>query len=139
DGCIDLYVANDFQENDYLYINDCKGAFRDSVTSQTGHTSQFSMGSDAADFDNDLRPDVFVADMLPSDEKILKTSAAAESFDLYTRRLKAGYHPQLSRNTLQHNAGGRFDDVAPMAGVDATDWSCAPLIADFDNDGRKDL
>ncbi|HMC55227.1 MAG TPA: VCBS repeat-containing protein [Gemmatimonadaceae bacterium] len=145
DGCPDLYVANDFQENDYLYVNNCNGTFRDSITTATGHTSQFSMGVDAADFNNDLRSDIIVADMLPDREDIAKTSTTAESWDLYSLRLRSGFHPQFSRNTLQLNRGSvdrrslRFSDMAPMAGVAATDWSWAPLFADLDNDGRKDV
>lgn len=140
DGCIDLYVANDFQENDFLYYNRCDGTFSESIGRGTGHTSRFSMGVDAADVNNDGRPDIAVADMLPEREDILKTSANAESVELFELRLKAGYHAQYARNTLQLNrGGGRFSDVGYLAGVFATDWSWAPLFADLDNDGRKDL
>jgi enediyne biosynthesis protein E4 len=140
DGCIDLYVANDFQENDFLYLNQCDGTFRESITSATGHTSRFSMGVDAADIDNDLRPDLFVADMLPEQEAVLKSSAGAESVNLFEARLRAGYHPQYSRNTLQLNrGGGRFSEIGYLAGVFASDWSWSALFADFDDDGRKDL
>ncbi|HJQ21419.1 MAG TPA: VCBS repeat-containing protein [Gemmatimonadaceae bacterium] len=140
DGCPDLYVANDFQENDYLYVNNCDGTFRDSITTATGHTSQYSMGVDAADVNNDLRSDVFVADMLSDRAAIRDSSVSFESWELYARRLAAGYHPQFSRNTLLLNRGAlRFSDIAPYAGVAATDWSWAPLLADYDNDGRKDV
>src|SRR5688500_14404839 len=98
------------------------------------------MGVDAADFDNDGRPDLAVVDMLPEREEILKTSANAESFNVHDLKLRAGYHPQYARNTLQVNrGGGRFSDVGYLAGVSATDWSWAPLFADLDDDGRKDL
>jgi enediyne biosynthesis protein E4 len=140
DGCIDLYVANDFQEDDFLYVNGCDGTFTETIATATGHTSRFSMGVDAADFTNDGRPDLAVLDMLPAREDILKTSANAESFDVFELRLRAGYHPQYARNTLQVNRGlGRFSDVGYLAGVHATDWSWAPLFADLDDDGRKDL
>ena len=140
DGCPDLYVANDFQENDYLYLNNCDGTFRESIGSATGHTSQFSMGVDAADMNDDGRPDLMVVDMRPQREEILKTSANAESYDVYDMKLKAGYRPQFSRNTLQLNrGGGKFSEIGYLAGVSATDWSWAPLFADLDNDGRKDL
>jgi hypothetical protein len=140
DGCPDLYISNDFQENDYLYYNDCDGTFTESIARATGHTSRFSMGVDAADFDNDGRPDLMVADMLPEREEILKTSAGAEGFDLFNTRVRAGYHPQYSRNTLQLNrGGGRFSEIGYLAGVAATDWSWSPLFADLDNDGYKDL
>ena len=140
DGCIDIYVANDFQENDFLYLNDCDGTFTESIASAIGHTSRFSMGVDAADFDNDGQPDLAVVDMLPEREDILKTSANAESFNVHNLKLRAGYHAQYARNTLQLNrGGGRFSEIAYLAGVHATDWSWSPLFADLDNDGRKDL
>jgi hypothetical protein len=158
DGCPDLYIANDFQENDFLYINNCDGTFTESITRATGHTSRFSMGVDAADINNDGRPDIFVADMLPEREDILKSSASSEDYNLFNLRLSAGYHPQYSRNTLQLNRGevslaharpeeraapaGKvptFSDIGYFAGVFATDWSWAPLFADLDNDGWKDL
>jgi hypothetical protein len=140
DGCPDLFVANDFQENDFLYRNNCDGTFTESIDSAMGHTSRFSMGVDAADYNNDGRPDLIVADMLPQREEILKTSANAENFNVYNLRLRAGYHPQFARNTLQLNRGqGRFSDVGYLAGVHATDWSWSPLFADMDNDGHKDL
>jgi hypothetical protein len=140
DGCPDIYVANDFQGNDYLYINNCNGTFTESIAKATGHTSRFSMGVDAADFNNDGRTDIISLDMLPEREDILKTSASTESFNLYNLNLAAGYHPQYERNALQLNRGkGKFSEIGYLAGVFATDWSWAALFADLDNDGRKDL
>jgi hypothetical protein len=140
DGCLDVYVANDFQEDDFLYHNNCNGTFTEVGAMAMPHTSRSSMGVDAADFNNDGRPDLFTADMLPRREDVLKTSATIESFGLFERKLQAGYHPQLAHNALQLNRGaGRFSEIAYLAGVAATDWSWAPLFADFDNDGRKDL
>ena len=140
DGCPDIYVANDFQGNDNLYINNCNGTFTESIAKATGHTSRFSMGVDAADFDNDGRTDIISLDMLPEREDILKTTSTTEGFELFNLRVAAGYHPQYARNALQLNRGmGRFSDIGYFAGVAATDWSWAPLFADLDNDGRKDL
>ncbi|HVT05493.1 MAG TPA: VCBS repeat-containing protein [Thermoanaerobaculia bacterium] len=140
DGCPDIYVANDFQGDDYLYINNCNGTFTQSIAKATGHTSRFSMGVDAADFNNDGRPDIVTLDMLPEREDILKTSANAESFTIYNLKLQAGYHPQFARNNLQLNRGmGKFSEIGYLAGVFATDWSWSPLFADLDNDGWKDL
>ena len=140
DGCPDIYVANDFQGNDYLYINNCNGTFTESIAKAMGHTSRFSMGVDAADFNNDGRTDIISLDMLPEREDILKTSASTESFDLYNLRLEAGYQPQYSRNALQLNRGkGRFSEIGYLSGVFATDWSWSALFADLDNDGKKDL
>ncbi|HLE55585.1 MAG TPA: VCBS repeat-containing protein, partial [Rhodothermia bacterium] len=140
DGCPDLFIANDFQENDFLYLNNCDGTFTESIGKATGHTSRSSMGVDAADFNNDGRPDVVVLDMLPEREEILKSSDNAESFNVFNLKVRAGYHPQYARNTLQLNrGGGRFSEIGYLAGVYATDWSWAPLFADLDNDGNKDL
>jgi hypothetical protein len=140
DGCPDIYVANDFQESDFLYRNNCDGTFTESMATSIGHTSRFSMGVDAADFNNDGRPDIVSLDMLPEREDILKTSANAESFNVERLKLKAGYHPQYARNALQLNRGnGRFSEIGYLAGVAATDWSWSALFADLDNDGNKDL
>ena len=140
DGCPDIYVANDFQENDFLYINNCNGTFTESIERLTGHTSRFSMGVDAADFNNDLLPDIISLDMLPDREDILKSSASSESFSLSMQRLRAGYHPQFVHNALQLNrGGGLFSEIGFLAGVASTDWSWSPLFADLDNDGWKDL
>src|SRR5436309_5892906 len=144
DGCPDIYIANDFPENDFLYVNSGNGTFTESIAQATGHTSRFSMGVDAADFNNDGRPDIAVLDMLPDSERILKTASAAESYELFNLKLAAGYHYQYARNTLQLNRGVvggklRFSEIGLLAGIAATDWSWAPLFADFDNDGKKDL
>jgi len=140
DGCPDIYVANDFQGDDYLYINNCNGTFTESLAKEIGHTSRFSMGVDAADFNNDGWPDIVTLDMLPEREDILKTSANAEGFRLDNMRLQAGYHPQYARNNLQLNRGmGKFSEIGYLAGVFATDWSWSPLFVDLDNDGWKDL
>ncbi|HLQ58236.1 MAG TPA: VCBS repeat-containing protein, partial [Gemmatimonadales bacterium] len=144
DGCPDIYIANDFPENDFLYLNNCNGTFTESIAQATGHTSRFSMGADAADFNNDGRPDIAVVDMLPDSERILKSAQSAENYELFNRYRAAGYHYQYARNTLQLNRGVlngrlRFSDIGLLAGIAATDWSWAPLFADFDNDGRKDL
>ena len=140
DGCPDVYVANDFQEQDFLYYNTCHGTFVESISTATGHTSRFAMGVDAADVNNDGRPDIVVGDMLPEREEILKSSASSESYSLFNLRIRAGYHAQYARNTLQLNRGGGvFSEIGFLAGVAATDWTWSLLFADLDNDGRKDL
>ena len=140
DGCPDLYVANDFEADDHLYINNCDGTFTESIARATGHISKSSMGVDAADVDNDGRPDVMVLDMLPGRQDIRNTSASTENMMAFNLKLQAGFHPQYTRNTLQLNRGsGRFSEIGALSGVAATDWSWAPLFVDLDNDGRKDL
>jgi hypothetical protein len=145
DGYPDLYVSNDFAESDYLYINNSDGTFHEDIERSVPHTSRFSMGSDIADFNNDGWPDIFTLDMLPREESVIKTSAGEDSYEVWKYKLGYGYHKQVSQNALQLNRGaldsGRvlFSDVAPMAGVEATDWSWAALFFDADGDGRKDL
>jgi len=139
-GCPDLYVANDFHEHDYLYYNNCDGTFTEAIERSTRHVSYSSMGVDAADFNNDGRPDVAVLDMLPSREATQNTTAGADTEEIYELKRRYGYHHQLDRNTLQLNRGNRrFSEIGLLAGVAATDWSWAPLFADLDNDGQKDL
>lgn len=139
DGYIDIYVSNDFHENDYLYINQKDGTFKESLSEWMSHTSKFSMGNDIADFNNDGLVDIVTMDMLPKDPEILQKSMEEAPFELREIILKNGYFPQVARNNLQLNRGKNFSDIAPLAGVHATDWSWAPLIADLDNDGYKDM
>lgn len=139
-GCPDLYVANDFFEHDYLYYNNCDGTFTESIEQATGHVSYSSMGVDAADYNNDGRPDLAVLDMLPFKEDVLKTTEPSDDERTYRSRRQYGYHHQLDRNTLQLNQGNRrFSEIGLLANVAATDWSWASLFADFNNTGRKDL
>jgi enediyne biosynthesis protein E4 len=140
DGWPDIYIGNDFHENDYLYINQKNGTFKETLQEQTMHTSQFSMGVDVADITNDAAPEIITMDMLPYDPKILKRSFEDDDYNLFNYKVKAGYHPQFSRNALQLNDGrGMFKEAAMYAGVEATDWSWAALWTDFNNDGWKDL
>jgi len=140
DGWPDIYVANDFFERDYLYINNGDGTFAESLDRQMPSVSYFSMGMDIADVDNDGWPDVYTTDMLPEDEHRLRTMASFEGWDIYQTKVRNGYHHQFMRNMLQINNGnGTFSDVGQMAGVARTDWSWSALIADLDLDGHKDI
>lgn len=142
DGWDDVYIGNDFHENDYYYINNGNGTFTESGAQHFMHYSRFSMGNDVADYNNDGQPDVVTVDMLPPDEKIVKTYGSDENPDIYKVKLEIhGYQKQYSKNCLQRNNGrGRsFSETALFSGVAATDWSWAPLLADFDDDGNKDL
>ncbi len=140
DGYPDLYVGNDFHENDYLYINQKNGTFKEEINDHIMHTSQFSMGVDVADINNDGYPEIISMDMLPSDPYILKRSLGEDEYDLFQYKIGAGYNYQYTRNNLQLNRrNGMFSEVGLYSGIYATDWSWAPLWMDFDNDGLKDL
>ncbi len=142
DGWEDIYIGNDFHENDYYYINNKNGTFTESGAAHFRHYSRFSMGNDIADYNNDGQPDVITVDMLPPDEKTLKTYGSDENPDIYKVKLEInGYQHQYSRNSLQRNNGNgtSFSETGLFSGVSATDWSWSPLFADFDNDGHKDL
>lgn len=142
DGWDDVYIGNDFHENDYYYLNNGNGTFRESGADHFGHYSRFSMGNDAADYNNDGQLDIVTVDMLPPDEKVLKTYGSDENADIFKFKLQGnGFQYQCSRNCLQRNNGNgsTFSDVALISGISATDWSWCPLFADFDNDGNKDL
>ncbi|TAE31769.1 MAG: hypothetical protein EAZ91_06555 [Cytophagales bacterium] len=151
DGWPDLYVSNDYNENDYLYINEQNGQFRESVRDAMGHTSLYSMGCDAADLNNDGLMDLLTLDMLPERNERVKLTAGDDNYDKYEQLLRAGFHHQTMRNMVQINLGARseergvrsknpsFAEIGQLAGVSNTDWSWAGLLADFDNDGWRDM
>ncbi|HJS54588.1 MAG TPA: VCBS repeat-containing protein, partial [Chitinophagaceae bacterium] len=140
DGYPDLYIGNDFHENDYLYINQKNGTFIDTLEKAIMHTSQFSMGTDVADITNDGFPEIISMDMMPEDPYILKRSLGEDEYNLFHFKTQHGYHSQFARNTLQLNRrNGLFSDIGLYSNVFATDWSWAALWIDFDNDGWKDL
>ncbi len=140
DGWPDIYVSNDFDERDYLYINNHDGTFDERLDREMPYISYFSMGLDIADVNNDGWPDIYTTDMLPADEYRLRTTSSFEGWDSYEAKIKNGFHHQLMRNMLQLNNGnGTFSDIGQMAGIARTDWSWSALLADFDLDGNKDL
>lgn len=140
DGWDDIFVSNDFFENDYYYINNGDGTFSEKLTECFGMTSRFSMGNDISDINGDGFMDLITLDMLPEDEKVLKASDGDNSMGLERLKQKLGYHPQYSRNMMQlNNTGKSFTEVALQAGIAATDWSWAPLLADYNQDGILDL
>jgi hypothetical protein len=142
DGWDDIYIGNDFHENDFYYINNGHGGFTESGAAHFRHYSRYSMGNDIADYNNDGQLDVVTVDMLPGEEKTLKTYGNGEHLDTYDQKItRNGYQDQYSRNCLQRNNGdgSSFSDLGLISGVSATDWSWSPLFADFDNDGCKDL
>lgn len=140
DGFTDIFVANDFMENDFLYLNNQDETFTEVYQQMADYTSLSSMGCDLSDFNNDGLVDIITLDMLPKEESIRKASVGEDPLEIFKMKVKMGFMPQYKRNMLQLNRGdGTFSDIAMMAGVHATDWSWAPLFADFDNDGWKDL
>ncbi len=143
DGYPDIYVGNDFFENDYLYHNQGDGTFTEVISAddrKLGHTTHYSMGNDIADINNDGKNDIISVDMLPEDLKTYKTSGQEYPYSTYANYLRNGYAPQYMQNTLHLNlGGGNFSEIGQLAGISATEWSWGPLIADFDNDGYKDL
>ncbi|MBT8270146.1 MAG: VCBS repeat-containing protein [Bacteroidia bacterium] len=143
DGYPDIYVGNDFFENDYLYINNKNGSFRELISDDhevLGHTTHYSMGNDIADINNDGNPDILSVDMLPEDLETYKTSALEYNYQIYSNYLKNGYAPQFMQNSLHINRDNlTFSESAYLSGVAATEWSWCPLIADFDNDGLNDI
>ncbi len=140
DGYPDIYVGNDFHENDYLYINQHNGTFKEDLTNRIMHTSRYTMGVDVADANNDGYPEIISMDMLPADPQIEKRTLGEGEYDLFYSKIDYGYNYQYSRNNLQFNRrNGMFSEVGLYSGIYATDWSWAPLLMDFDNDGLKDL
>lgn len=140
DGYIDIYVGNDFHENDYLYLNQGDKSFKESVADYLTHTTRFTMGVDIADINNDLLPDIFSLDMMPYDAGIFLKSAGEDSDKITLIKKGFGFETQYARNMLQLNRGNRsFFDVALMTDTYATDWSWSALIQDYDNDGQDDI
>lgn len=140
DGWPDLYVSNDFFEQDYLYVNNHDGTFTESIARAMPTISYFSMGLDIADVNNDGWPDVYTTDMLPEDDDRLKKTSNFDQWTAHQQRVQNGFHQQFMQNMLQLNNGnGTFSDIGELANVARTDWSWGALIADFDLDGYKDI
>ncbi len=145
DGWQDLYVSNDFNVPDYFYLNNADGTFSEKLQKSTRQISMFGMGVDAADFNNDGLMDLFQVDMTPADHYRSKTNMASMDPSSFYSGVALGFHYQYMQNSFQVNNGINnegvpiFSNVARLSGVATTDWSWAPLFADFDNDGLKDI
>ena len=140
DGWQDIYITNDYNVPDYLYINNGNGTFTNKLQSMLGHTSKFSMGNNVVDINNDGLPDIYTLDMLPEDNHRQKLLFAGDNYEKFDITLRSGFYYQYMRNMLQLNNGnGTFSEIGQLSGISNTDWSWAPLFADYDNDGWKDL
>lgn len=146
DGFVDIYVSNDFVSPDYFYVNNTDGTFTNQLRQSFGHTATQSMGLDAGDINNDGRTDLYVLDMLPEDNYRRKMTAMDRSAELFAKNLNDGNYYQYMTNVLQLNNGPdpishmvSFIDIGEYAGITMTDWSWGPVMADFDNDGFKDI
>jgi hypothetical protein len=140
DGWLDLYISNDFTEDDYLYLNQQDGTFREALAELVSSTSRYSMGNDAADLNGDGRPEIFTTDMLPESPEIWMKSVGEDKAEVYQIKTQFGYQDQYVRNHLQLNQGkDGFAEIALFSGVFASDWSWSPLIFDMDNDGFPDI
>ncbi len=140
DGYPDVYVANDFVSSDHFYINTRHGAFENKIGAMLKHEEQNGMGVDIADINNDGLNDIVALDMLPDDNLRQKTMFSTIGYDRFNLFREKGYEYQYIRNVLQLNNGNNtFSDVGFFAGIYATDWSWSSLLADFDNDGYRDL
>lgn len=144
DHWLDIYVGNDFHENDYLYINNHNGTFTEVIKSSTGHTSNFTMGVDAGDINQDGLLDIMSLDMQPGDETTYKSSGGWENYEIYRFKRRFDYHHQSPKNAIQINKGvidnvPRFSEISGSIDLMATDWSWSPLIEDYDGDGDMDI
>ncbi|MEM7372715.1 MAG: VCBS repeat-containing protein [Bacteroidota bacterium] len=146
DGWKDIFVSNDYLTNDLLYINQGDGTFVDKGGEYFKHSSHSAMGNDMVDVNNDGLVDLIEVDMLPEDNFRKKTMIQPNNYTSYKNNEQFGYTYQYVRNTLQLNQGKHpqgdnilFSEIGMLAGVPATDWSWTPLVADFDNDGFRDI
>lgn len=143
DGWPDMYVTNDYDEDDYLYINQHDGTFKESVSSYLGHTSKFSMGCDVGDINNDGMSDLITLDMLPEDNRRQKLLKGPDGYDFFQMLISHGYYYQYMRNMLhlatQINNRVEFSEIGQLAGISNTDWSWSALFGDYDLDGWQDI
>jgi hypothetical protein len=150
DGWKDIYVSNDYLSSDLLWINNKNGTFSEQLSTYFKHTSANAMGNDVIDINNDGLSDVIALDMNPEDNYRKKMMLNPNSYQTYQNTDYFGYGYQYVRNTLQLNQGPRvkqndsigppiFSEISFYAGVAETDWSWTPMVADFDNDGNRDI
>ena len=141
----DIYVSNDFNSPDFMYINNQDGTFKEVIKQATNHTSFYGMGVDVSDFNNDGNLDIFQVDMDAKDNRRKKANMSSMNPQLFWDIADAGFQYQYMHNCMQMNTGvmedgiPHFENISRITGTSSTDWSWGPLFADFDNDGNKDL
>ena len=140
DNLTDIYVGNDFHENDYMYINNGNGTFSESISKYMTHTSKFTMGADIADMNGDMMPDIFTTDMLPFDASVVMKSGGEDTDQIFNIRKEFGFEDQYARNNFHiQRKPMQFQDIALSTETYATDWSWAVLLQDYNNDGKNDI
>ena len=140
DGYVDIYVGNDFHENDYLYLNNGDKTFSEVSKERLSHTSRFTMGVDIADINSDQIQDIFTLDMMPYKADIFMKSGGEDSDKVSQIKKDYGYNEQLARNHMQLGTEqGVFKEVALASRTYASDWSWSVLLEDFDNDNDTDI
>ena len=140
DGYQDIFVANDYADNDYMFINQKNGTFKEQIKTATNHLSLFSMGTDIADINNDGYEDIYVTEMLPENYKRSKVSMPRMDVQGFWAIVDSGFQKQYMHNALHLNQGnGFFSEISQLAGVAKTEWSWSTLLCDFDNDGNRDI
>lgn len=140
DGYTDIFVANDFAEGDYMYINQKNGTFKEEIKQATNHISMYSMGTDIADINNDGWEDIMVSEMLPEDYQRSKVSMPSMDIDGFYAIVNSGMHKQYMHNALHLNQGNLFfSEISQLSGVAKTEWSWSTLMSDFNNDGHRDI
>ena len=140
DGYTDIFVANDFAESDYMYINQKNGTFKEQIKQATNHISMYSMGTDVADINNDGLEDIMVSEMLPEDYRRSKVSMPSMDVEGFHAIVDGGMHKQYMHNALHLNQGNTFfSEISQLSGVAKSEWSWSTLMSDFDNDGNRDI
>lgn len=140
DGYTDIFIANDFAESDYMYINQKNGTFKEQIKQATNHISMYSMGTDVADINNDGLEDIMVSEMLPEDYRRSKVSMPSMDVEGFRALVDGGMHKQYMHNALHLNQGNMFfSEISQLSGVAKSEWSWSTLISDFDNDGNRDI